>query len=251
MKITQHTDNLWQLTRLGAFSSYFVREGAGLTLVDTNLQGSAKGILEAARTLGMPITRVVLTHAHGDHAGSLDDVAKQLPDAEIAFTARTAEFLRGELTLRPDEPRAKLRGSFVKRTTLPTRTLVEGDHVGSLRVVAAPGHTPDLIAFWDERDDTLIAGDAFQTQAGLAVSGIVRWLFPFPAMATWHLPTALQSARKLRDLQPARLVVGHGPVLEQPLAAMDTAIAEAAAKVAQSGEQHAEPGAGVKLNGEA
>jgi glyoxylase-like metal-dependent hydrolase (beta-lactamase superfamily II) len=231
MKITQHGDNLWQLTRLAAFSCYLVRESDHLTLVDTNLAGSATSILRAAGTIGLPITRVVLTHAHGDHAGSLDKVVQQLPGVEVAFTARTAEFLQGQLTLREDEPQEKLRGSFVKRTTQPTRLLHAGDLVGSLRVHATPGHTPDHISFFDERDGTLLAGDAFQTQAGIAVAGVMRWLFPFPALATWHLPTALASARKLRDLQPARLAVGHSPVIEQPLAQMDAAIAKAEAKV--------------------
>ena len=231
MNITQHGDSLWQLTRLGAFNCYLVREEDGLTLVDTGLVGSAAGIQQAARTIGLPITRVTLTHAHGDHAGSLDGIARQLPDAEIAFTRRTADFLHGDLTLHADEPQAKLRGSFVKRTMQPTRLLVPGDMVGSLRVVAAPGHTPDQVAFFDERDGTLIAGDAFVTQAGTAVSGVMRWLFPFPAMATWHLPTALASAKTLRALQPTRLAVGHGRVLDAPGAQMDAAIAEAEAKV--------------------
>jgi glyoxylase-like metal-dependent hydrolase (beta-lactamase superfamily II) len=235
MKITQHGNNLYQLTRLGAFSSYFVREQDGLTLIDTNLSGSGKGILAAAEEIGLPIVRVALTHAHGDHAGSLDEIAQRIEGVEIAMTARTAEFLRGNLALEADEPQAKLRGSFVVRHAQRTRTLIPGDSVGgsvgSLRVVAAPGHTPDLVAFWDERDGTLIAGDAFQTQVRTAVAGVMRWLFPFPAMATWHLPTALQSAQELRRLEPARLAVGHGPVLEQPLDAMDAAIAEAEMKI--------------------
>ncbi|RIK38444.1 MAG: hypothetical protein DCC55_21075 [Chloroflexi bacterium] len=231
MKITRHGDYLWQLTRFGAFSCYLVRESNGLTLVDTNLSGSATAILQAARTIGLPITRVVLTHAHGDHAGSLDEVVQQLPGVEVAFTRRTADFLRGHLTLREDEPQAKLRGSFVKRNTEPTDYLAVGDLVGSLRVLATPGHTPDHVSFFDERDGTLIAGDAFQTQAGVAVAGVMRWLFPFPALATWHLPTALQSARALRELKPARLAVGHSRVIDAPLAQMDAAIAEAEAKL--------------------
>jgi glyoxylase-like metal-dependent hydrolase (beta-lactamase superfamily II) len=231
MKITQHGQNLWQLTRLGAFSCYLVREREGLTLVDTDLGGSGKAILAAARGLNQPITRIVLTHAHGDHAGSLDELAQQLPAIEIAFTQRTADFLAGDLRLHADEAQAKLKGAFVKRATKPARILAPGDAIGSLRVVAAPGHAPDLVAYWDERDDTLIAGDAFQTQAGIAVSGVMRWFFPFVAMATWHLPAALQSARTLAALQPQRLAVGHGPVLEQPLAAMQGAIAEAERKL--------------------
>ncbi|MCA9874234.1 MAG: MBL fold metallo-hydrolase [Anaerolineales bacterium] len=231
MKLTQHGQNLWQITRLWAFNCYLVREPDGLTLIDTNMGGTGGDILKAAQTIGQPITRLTLTHAHGDHAGSLDEVAAQLPDIEVAFSPRTAEFLQGKLTLRPDEPQTKLRGGFVQRTTSATRLLQPGDNVGSLRVIAAPGHTPDHIAFFDERDGTLIAGDAFQTQAGTAVSGITRWLFPFPAMATWHLPTALTTAIALRNLNPARLAVGHGRVLENPAAEMDAAIREAEKKV--------------------
>ncbi|MGH2542777.1 MAG: MBL fold metallo-hydrolase, partial [Ardenticatenaceae bacterium] len=212
MKITQHGNHLWQLTRLFFFNCYLVREDDGLTLVDTGLAGSAEDILQAARATGLPITRVTLTHAHGDHVGSLDEVGKQLSNVEVAFTQRTAEFLQGNLALQADEPQAKLRGSFVTRTTRPTRLLAPGDLVGSLRVVASPGHTPDHVAFLDERDGTLITGDAFQTQGGIAVAGVYRWLFPLPAMATWHLPTALESAVALRRLAPTRLAAGHGPL---------------------------------------
>ena len=231
MKLTQHGQYLWQLTRFTAFNCYLVRESEGLTLIDTNMDGSQEGILQAARSIGLPITRIALTHAHGDHAGSLDGVAARLPDVEVTFSPRTAEFLQGDLGLRADEPQAKLRGGFVKRTTVATRLIQAGDRLGSLRVVAAPGHTPDQIAFYDERDGTLVVGDAFQTKAGTAVAGITRWLFPFPAMATWHLPTALETAVTLRDLKPTRLAVGHGRVLENPAAEMDKAIQEAEAKV--------------------
>lgn len=227
MKLSQHGQCLWKLTRFTAFNCYLVGEGDGLTLIDTNMNGSQNGILQAAQTIGLPITRITLTHAHGDHAGSLDEVAAMLPDVEVVFTARTAAFLQGELTLDSDEPQSPLRGSFVKRTTKPTRTIQPGDLVGSLRVVAAPGHTPDQIAFYDERDGTVVAGDAFQTKAGTAVAGVKRWLFPFPAMATWHLGTAVETALALRELNPARLAVGHGQVLENPAAEMDAAIREA------------------------
>jgi glyoxylase-like metal-dependent hydrolase (beta-lactamase superfamily II) len=94
-------------------------------------------------------------------------------------------------------------------------------------VIAAPGHTPGHIAFLDTRDGSLIAGDAFYSWGGLAVSGKLTLVFPFPALATWHKPTALQTAQALRALEPARLALGHGPVLEHPLPRMDRAIAAA------------------------
>ncbi len=60
-------------------------------------------------------------------------------------------------------------------------------------------------------------------------------------MATWHLPTALESAVTLRRLNPSGLAVGHGRVLEDPLAQMDKAIAEARAKIG-SQERASQPG---------
>ncbi len=220
-----------RLSRLGIVNAYLVREDDGLTLVDTTIAGSARAILAAARRLGAPIVLIALTHAHADHAGALDALHAALPAAEVLVPVREARFLAGDMRLDPDEPQVKLRGGWQVCTTRPTRLLAPGDRVGSLEVVAAPGHTPGQIAFLDTRDGTLIAGDAFQTRAGVAVSGTLRLLFPFPALATWHKPTALASAWALRALNPARLAVGHGVVLEQPVAAMDRAIAVAERRV--------------------
>jgi glyoxylase-like metal-dependent hydrolase (beta-lactamase superfamily II) len=231
MKVRQITPHLLQLTWWGVFNSYLVREDEGFTAIDTGLNQSAEGILEAATAHGFPITRLTLTHAHGDHVGSLDKLAAALPGAEVAFTERTARLLQGDLTLADGEPQAALRGSFVRRQTEPGHILVPGQRLGSLQVIAAPGHTPDQVAFFDVRDGTLIAGDAFQTQGGIAVSGVMRWLFPFPAAATWHLPTALESAIRLRALRPTHLAAGHGRVLVDPLEAMDRAIQAAEGKI--------------------
>jgi glyoxylase-like metal-dependent hydrolase (beta-lactamase superfamily II) len=231
MRITTHGAYLTQLTRFPRVfpvNCYLVREDDGLTLIDTGIPGSAPAILAAAQGLGQPIRRIVLTHAHSDHLGSLDALHQLLPAAAVLISARDARFLAGDRCLDPDEPQTPLRGSYQTTATRPTETLSDGDRVGSLRVIAAPGHTPGHLALLDTRDSSLIAGDAFQTRAGLAVAGTLRPFFPFPALATWHRPTALASARRLRALEPTRLAVGHGEVWEQPLAALDQAIATAA-----------------------
>ena len=234
MKTTTYGDYLIQLTDhpiIFPINAYLVREEDGFTLVDTGLATSASKILAAARTLGRPIVRIALTHAHGDHVGGLDRIHAALPDAEVSISARDARPFAGDMSLDPDEPQAKLRGQFVKRETQPTRLLHAGDRVGSLEVIDAPGHTPGQVAFRDTRDGTLIAGDAFQTRGGIAVAGIVRPLFPFIAMGTWHTATALETARRLRAGNPARLAIGHGPVLTNPGAMMDAAIMVAERKV--------------------
>jgi glyoxylase-like metal-dependent hydrolase (beta-lactamase superfamily II) len=227
MEATGYGEYLVRLTRyprMFPINVYLVREDDGFTLVDTGISGCEGDILEAARGYGGRIRRIALTHAHGDHVGSLDALREALPEVEILMSARDARFLRGDRSLDPDEPQDKPRGGYQTCATRPTREVSAGDRIGSLEVVAAPGHTPGHVAFFDTRDGTLIAGDAFQTRGGVAVSGVVRPFFPFPAMATWHKPTALASARRLRVLEPSRLAVGHGKVLEDPLSEMDRAI---------------------------
>ena len=229
MKTIPLGPNLTQLVQTVVIpvNAYLVREDDGLTLVDTGLGGNARAVMGAARAAGLEIRRVALTHAHGDHTGSLDALRDALPDAEVLVSARDARFLAGDRSLDPTEPRTPPRGDLKPRRTRPTRLLRPGDRVGSLEAVAAPGHTPGQLAFLDTRDGALIAGDAFSNVGGLAVSGVPRLLFPFPALATWHRPTALESARRLRALGPTRLAVGHGAAIDDPLAAMDRAIEEA------------------------
>ena len=224
MKVTASSNNLFQLTRFVAFNCYLLREDDGFTLIDTNMGGQAQAIMQEASKLGLPIVRIVLTHAHVDHVGSLDALHAALPDVPVAISERDARFLSGDKSLDPSEPQVPLRGGYPVCTTKPTLLLHEGDRIGSLEVIATPGHTPGHLAFLDTRDRAVIGGDAFQTQGGVAVSGTFEWLFPLPALATWHKGLALESARKLLALQPSELAVGHGRVLSQPQAAMERAI---------------------------
>ena len=237
MRTTQHGMYLTQLTqfpRLFPINCYLVREDDGLTLIDAGIAGNAPTIMSAAQALGLPIRRIVLTHAHGDHVGSLDALHTLLPDAEVITSARDARFLAGDMQLEPSEVGTKLRGSYQRVATKPTRLVEHGATIGSLEVVATPGHTPGHIALYDRRDGSLIVGDALQTRGRVAVSGTLVPLFPFPALATWSRPQALESARRLRSLNPSRLAVGHGDVLEQPQAAMDVAIAAAARSLGEA-----------------
>ncbi|MEO8394032.1 MAG: MBL fold metallo-hydrolase [Chloroflexota bacterium] len=231
MRIQTHGNNLIQLS-MSYFpcNCYLVREADGFTLVDTALN-SAKGILAAAAQYGADIKRITLTHDHSDHVGSLDALHELLPTAEISISARDARFLRGDMSLDPSEPQEKLRGGYVVCKTVPDRLLKAGDTVGSLEVIASPGHTPGHIAFLDRRDGTLIAGDAYSTQGGISTAGTLKILFPIMALVNWSKPTSLHSAEALIALKPSRLATGHGKVLDQPVAAMESAIAEAKRKL--------------------
>jgi glyoxylase-like metal-dependent hydrolase (beta-lactamase superfamily II) len=212
-----------RISRLGFVNAYLVEEDDGLTLIDTTIARSANAILKAAG--GRPIKRIALTHAHVDHVGSLDELAEKLPGVEVLISTRDARFLAGDKSLDPGEERGKLRGGYPQVKTTPTRTFEAGERIGSLEVLASPGHTPGHVSFLDTRDRTLYAGDAFSTLGGVATTAKVNWRFPLPAKASWDYPTALESARALRALDPARLAPGHGKVVETPGAEMDKAIA--------------------------
>jgi glyoxylase-like metal-dependent hydrolase (beta-lactamase superfamily II) len=227
MATKQVNKHLIQITRFGMVNCYLVIEDDGATLVDTGLAGMGSTIIDVAATEKVPIRRVLLTHAHVDHAGALDELGKALPDAEFLYTPRTARFLVGEVRLEPGEPEKKIKGGFPRRETKATREIADGDEIGSLTVHASPGHSPDHVAFLDRRDGTLIAGDSFQTKGGIAVSGVMRWRFPLPALATWDLALATESASQLVAMAPKRLAPGHGAVLEEPVEAMSRAVEEA------------------------
>ncbi len=231
MRVTKVTDTLYQITKYAMVNCYLVIERDGATLIDTGIAGMGKMLLKAAAHIGQPIRRVLLTHAHVDHAGALDEVAELLPEADILLSPRTERLLSGDLSLETGEPQSPPKGGFPSRKTRATRHLAPDGKIGSLRIIPAPGHSPDQLTFFDERDGTLICADAFQTKGGVAVAGVLRWRFPLPAMATWSLELATQSAARLADLTPARLAPGHGRVLQNPEDAMRRAIDEAKEKL--------------------
>jgi glyoxylase-like metal-dependent hydrolase (beta-lactamase superfamily II) len=237
MKITKN-GTVYQLAfmpRMFPVNVYLVEEDNGLTLIDAALPYSVKGILAAAREIGKPITSIVLTHAHGDHVGALDALKEgELRQVPVFISKRDSRLLAGDRTLDPGEPDTPIRGGVPKHVNTRADILLShGDRIGSLRAVASPGHTPGSMAYYDERNGALIAGDALQTRAGVAVSGQVKIGFPFPAMATWHKETALASARALLELKPALLAVGHGKMVDMPIEAMKRAIHEAEQNLAK------------------
>ena len=67
---------------------------------------------------------------------------------------------------------------------------------------AAPGHTPGQVAFLDPRDGTLYCADAYSTLGGVATTAKPYPRFPLPGFATWHGPTALESARAHARARP-------------------------------------------------
>src|SRR5258708_22303171 len=230
MRIKELGPHLTQITRwplVFPMNCYVVQEEDGLTLVDSTIFSPADDVAALAKRLGKQLRRVTLTHAHGDHVGGVAGLRTMFPGVEVSISERDGRILAGDKSLLPTEPPTPVKGSFLKVDWKPDRLLKPGDRVGSLEVVASPGHTSGHVAFFDVRDKVLIAGDAFQTRGGIAVSGDLRLLFPFVAMATWNKPAALTSAQALRALNPSLLAAGPGAAPTNPATAIDQAIESA------------------------
>jgi len=223
VNLIQESKSLFRLTRFGMVNCFLVKEEDGLTLVDTGLAGSTVGILRAASALDSTICRIVLTHAHIDHVGSVDALLRELPASEFFVGKRESRLLTGDFTLDAGENGKKLLG-FPAVKSRPNHYLNDGDRVGSLLAISSPGHTPGHMAYLDVRDGSLLAGDAFTTQTGVVAAGVLKLYFPFPRIFSWNRELAAESARKLRNVKPTRLAVGHGKTIESPLAAMDRAV---------------------------
>ena len=214
MRITRLSEHSFQLTRLKLVNCYLVRESDGWTLIDSMIGGSENGILKAVQDLGGELRRIVLTHAHVDHVGSVDALLKQQPAVDLAASERSLPLLRTppDKSLQPGEPQGKVKGGVPGIHAVPGRSLKDGELFGSLRVIATPGHIPGHLAFLDERDGTLYAGDALVGVGRLAISGYGPWYFPLPNLATWNKALARESAERLLMYPVERFACGHGVV---------------------------------------
>jgi glyoxylase-like metal-dependent hydrolase (beta-lactamase superfamily II) len=199
----------------GHVRAFLFDAGAELTLIDTLFEDHARAILDEIRRLGRrpgDLKHVVLTHAHRSHLGGVAEL-KRVTGATVHAHEDEAEIVAGRrraqrVTLRPMQT---LRlwpfqlglalGRPKHRPCEVDHALVDGDRVGPLDVLHAPGHSPGHLAFWWPERGFLATGDAVATWPEFGAGWKAFNLDP---------PRHAASLRRLADLDARILGVGHG-----------------------------------------
>jgi glyoxylase-like metal-dependent hydrolase (beta-lactamase superfamily II) len=150
----------------------FVNDDGQVTLVDTGLKSASKRTLAGLATMGRSVddvTRILLTHAHGDHAGNAAKMAG-LTGAPVSIHKVDAPYARDGVAPPRDSDTAggRLMNRLGKRgngfpAVIVGEELVDGQILpiaGGLRVIHTPGHTMGHVALLHEASQVLVTGDS-------------------------------------------------------------------------------------------
>jgi len=223
MKISKVVPGVYRVS-LGMVNAYFIEaEDGSLTLVDAGTPSNAQRILDAAAMLGKKpsdLRRVVLTHLHYDHSGSLASLVEATGAAVWAHPAEAA-LLETGCAARPFFPgpgvlnhllvalMSKGAESKVRPCPgiLPLTDGMEIPETGGLKAIFIPGHTqghtvylfPNAGAAHEARPRVLFLGDEIFHITRLA------WGFVYE-----DFPKARESLGRMCALDFSVACFGHG-----------------------------------------
>lgn len=186
----------------------------GDVLIDAGGRPDRKRILK--QLAGHKVSAHALTHAHPDHQGSSHAVCTELGlpfwvGERDADAAENPELINQR---QPDNWLARLMSTLFQGPGHKVdRVLREGDEVAGFQVLDVPGHSAGHIAFWRESDRVLVAGDVVNTMHPFTmVRGLREPLDQF----TPDPAENRRSIKRIAELEPALLLVGHGPPVRDP-----------------------------------
>ena len=190
----------------------------GNTLVDAGLPGQEEAIDAALADAGVGVRdlrRIIFTHQDLDHIGSGAALVRQ-SGARVLAHAADAPYIEGDLMplkVTPEmlEQRPQMREVLERLEPVGVDELLEdGERLGlagGTQVIFTPGHTPGHLSLYLERQKVLVAGDALTAEDGY-LNG------PNPSM-TLGMRQAVQSIRRLADLEIEMIVCYHGGVVRE------------------------------------
>jgi glyoxylase-like metal-dependent hydrolase (beta-lactamase superfamily II) len=185
---------------------WIICEEDGLTLVDTGASFMSGGILKQLNRLHRNgLKKILLTHGHADHVGSVRAICRQY-NVPVYAHEQEIPYMEGRM---PYPGRSKIEKLLEPGTARPLPAKQEAaeklERIGSLEPYHTPGHSPGHVVYYHRQDDVLLAGDLFRTKKG-RLHGPIR-------MFTADMSMAVQSGSIVEELQPRLLSVCHGSEL--------------------------------------
>src|ERR1700738_781347 len=110
----------------------------------------ADEVASYVQTLGKPVDRIILSHAHTDHWGGLQILTERFPDARVFALDGIADQVRASGPARLDGLRRTYGDKVATKVTVPTETITEGLH-------QIDGITYDFKRFVDAESDLQFA----------------------------------------------------------------------------------------------
>lgn len=216
--VRQVAPGIWQITFHFPLTvnCWLYEDVGGLTLVDSANPWNTSAILEAVEHIDKPLKRVIVTHAHPDHAGAAASISLKT-GADVFVGELDLSFLRGVDTLSTAPGRSICRSvlEFGRRFGILNPTPVSnaigvknGERIGNLQVIHTPGHTPGSISLWSEPIGALFVGD--NVSNSLNVLRINNSIF---TLDTRMLHESLQ---QYAEFPVKMLLPGHGPAYDKP-----------------------------------
>lgn len=192
----------------------FLEDDGSVTLVDCGTKRAAAHIVKGLRALGKSpadVNRIVLTHAHFDHAGAAAEMVRQT-DADGVITHHDdAGYVRSGQA--PPRDPSLLSGRVMQRVfpgnfePVPVVGQVSDgdvlDIAGGVSIHHTPGHTPGHISIRHERSGVLVTGDAIFNMNS-------RMSWPFSSACSDHKLNEV-SAHVLGELDYDVVAFTHGP----------------------------------------
>lgn len=195
-------------------SFVFLEEDGSVTLVDAGLSNAPKRIVAGLAELGKhprDVQRIILTHAHYDHAGGAAELVAATAASGVAAHEADADFLRDGVNA-PGDMSSLVYRVFLRNASsgfdpvVVSEELTDGhllDVAGGLQVHHTPGHTPGHVSLLHPDTGVLITGDAIFNFG-------IRIAWPFAAACT-SLPLNRQSAQVFAELDYRLAAFTHGP----------------------------------------
>lgn len=190
-------EDLYLVRGAGGNTAVFVHAN-GVMLVDTKIPGNGQGLLDVVRSVtDKPVTQIVNTHHHFDHAGSNAEFPASV---EIVAHQNAASSMAAAAAGKNDAGRAGLPD----RTYQTRMTLLSGRDAVDLYYFGRAHTSGDTYVVF-RRDKVMHAGDTFPLLGG----GLVDRAAGGSAL-TWPA-TVTAAARGVRGVD--RVITGHGPVV--------------------------------------